>query len=92
MTSHSDISAKRVAKWISESKPVSAEPIWQESRLAIDFGGHTYIITNGQIFQCAHCGTYDPQWNATEVVTYFRDKFGIKPYTIQVTCSITVAE
>lgn len=86
----SDIARKRVAKWISTAKPISENPTWIEQRLAIDFGGHTYVINNGQIFQCGHCGHYDPEWNVTEVLAYFKDNFGIKPYAIEVTCSVAV--
>ena len=88
----SEITRKRIAKWMLETKPVTPQSTWTEKRQAIDFGGKTYIITNGQVFQCGHCGTYDPVWNATEVLTFFRDNFGIKPYDIEVTCSVAVVE
>lgn len=87
-SSLSDITRKRIAKWISSAKPLDSSPTWTERRLAIDIGGHTYIVTNGQVFQCAHCGTFDPEWSATEVLTYFKDNFGIKPYEIEVTCTV----
>lgn len=83
---------KRIARWIMETKPVDINPTWTERRLALDFGGHTYIINNGQIFQCAHCGHYDPEWSVTEVISYFRDNYGIKPYEIEVTCAVSVVE
>lgn len=88
--SPSDATRKRITKWIESAKPVDTNPVWTEKRLAIDFGGHTFIITNGQIFQCAHCGHYDPEWNATEVLTFFSENFGVKPYEIEVTCSVTI--
>ena len=78
----SELTRKRIAKWIDSATPVTAQPTWTEQRLAIDFGGHTYIVNNGQIFQCAHCGHYDPEWNATEVLTWFKDVMGVKPYEI----------
>lgn len=91
-SNESDITRKRIAKWVSETEPVNKNPTWIERRQAIDFGGQTYIITNGQVFQCAHCGTYDPQWTATEILAFFKDKFGIEPYEIEVTCSVAVVE
>jgi len=81
---------KRIAKWVMDAQPVDAKPTWVERRLAIDFGEHTYIVNNGQIFQCAHCGHYDPEWSASEVLTFFKDMFGIKPYEIEVDCSVAV--
>jgi hypothetical protein len=89
--SPTEITRKRVAKWVMETQPVTASTVWTETRLAIDFGGHTYLIQDGQIFQCAHCGHYDPEWKASEVLTFFRDNFGIKPYEIQVNCSVAIA-
>lgn len=89
---NSDITRRRVAKWIEQAKPISEKPVWAEFRQAIDFGGHTYIIQNGQIFQCAHCGHYDPEWSATEVLEFFKEKFGIKPYDIEVSCSVAVVK
>lgn len=88
--SPSDITRRRITKWIIDTKSVDQNPTWTERRLAIDYGGHTYIVSNGQIFQCAHCGHYDPEWNATEVLTFFRDVFGIKPYEIEIACSVAV--
>jgi hypothetical protein len=90
--SMSEISRRRIAKWIESAKPLDEVPVWTETRQAIDFGDHTYIIQNGQIFQCAHCGTFDPEWNATEVLAYFRENFGIKPYTIEVVCSVAAVK
>lgn len=83
-----EITRRRVTKWIETAKPITAQPVWTETRLAIDFGGHTYIVNNGQIFQCAHCGHYDPEWSATEVLTFFAETFGIKPYEIDVVCTV----
>jgi hypothetical protein len=75
---------------MESSEPIKQRPVWTETRLAIDFGEHTYIIANGQIFQCAHCGHFDPEWSATEVLDFFRENFGIKPREIEVTCSVAV--
>lgn len=86
----SEIMRRRVNKWIMEAKPVDEKPTWTERRLAIDFGEHTYIVSNGQIYQCVHCGHFDPAWSVTEVLTYFKDTFGVKPYEIEVTCSVAV--
>lgn len=86
--SREEITRKRVAKWILEAKPIQTQPTWTEKRLAIDIGEHTYIVNNGQVFQCAHCGHYDPEWSATEVLTFFSEQFGVKPYEITVTCSV----
>lgn len=83
----SEATRKRIAKWMMSATPVDTQPVWIEHRQAIDFGGHTFIITNGQVFQCAHCGHYDPEWNATEVLQYFAS-LGIKPYDIAITCSV----
>lgn len=87
--SPTDVTRKRIAKWIESATPLSETTTWVETRLAIDFGGHTYIVNNGQIFQCAHCGHYDPEWSASEVLEYFK-QFGIKPYEIEVSCSVAV--
>lgn len=86
----SDISKVRVARWLMEAKPVT--PTWTERRLAIEFGGHTYLVVNGQVYQCAHCGHYDPEWSAHEVLSYFEENFGIKPHEIEINCSLPVAE
>jgi hypothetical protein len=64
----SEATRRRIAKWSMEAKPVSQQPVWTEMRRAIVFGGHTYIVSNGQVFQCGHCGHYDPEWSATEVM------------------------
>jgi hypothetical protein len=85
----SAISAKRVAKWIENAKPLNDNPTWTERRLAIEFGAHTFILGTGQVFQCGHCGYFDPEWSATEVINFFQDKFGIKPHEIEVTCTAT---
>lgn len=84
----SDATRRRIARWVIEAKPIETKTTWTEQRLAIDFGGHTYIINNGQIYQCAHCGHYDPEWNITEVISYFRETFNIKPYEIEITCTV----
>lgn len=86
--SPAELARKRFAKWVESAKPIQQRPEWTERRLAIDIGGHTYIIGNGQIYQCAHCGHYDPEWSATEVLAYYKDNFGIKPREIEVTCYV----
>lgn len=83
---------KRIARWIESAKPVDIVPSWTETRQAIDYGGHTYIVNNGQVFQCAHCGSFDPEWNASEVLNFFKEVLDIKPYEIEVTCTVTVKE
>jgi len=88
----SDITKARIAKWIEQAKPVSKNPTWTERRQAIEFGGHTYLVSNGQVFQCAHCGHYDPEWSSTEVLRWFEENFGIKPHEIEITCSVAVVE
>lgn len=92
ITMSSEVTKRRVARWLMEAKPLDQNPTWVEKRLAFDFGGHTYIVANGQIFQCAHCGHYDPEWSATEVLEFFKENFGVKPYEIEVTCSVSVAK
>lgn len=87
-----DISKSRVAKWLAQAKPIEQNPVWTERRQAISFGNHTYLITNGQVFQCAHCGHYDPEWSAVNVLTFFEENFGIKPYEIEITCSVAIVE
>lgn len=87
----SDVTKARIAKWSMEAKPISENQTWTERRLAIEFGGHTYIVSNGQIFQCAHCGHYDPEWKVTEVLAFFKEHFDIEPIEIEITCSVRVA-
>ncbi len=85
------VSQNRVAAWIAESEKFRIDGrTWTETRQAIVFNGHTYLIAKGQVFQCAHCGHYDPDWVAHEVLDYFRDTFGIKPVEVEITCSISV--
>jgi hypothetical protein len=88
----SEISRDRVSKWIEQAKPVSQHPTWVERRLAIDIGEHTYIVTNGQVFECTHCGTLDPEWTATEVLDFFKETFNAVPYEIEVTCSVAIVK
>jgi hypothetical protein len=85
----SDVTKARVAKWIEQATPVNKNPTWTERRMAIKFGEHTYLLTNGQVFVCPHCGHYDPEWSATEVIHFFEENFGIKPHEIEITCSAT---
>lgn len=86
----SDVTRARVSKWIVDAKPLEPNTTWTERRQAIVFGGHTYLIGNGQVFQCAHCGHYDPQWTVTEVIQYFKEKFNVEPTEIEVTCSVAI--
>lgn len=88
----SEVSKARVSKWMLEAKPVTPTSTWIERRLAIEFGGHTYLVTNGQVFQCAHCGHYDPEWKATEVLRFFDEMFGVKPTEIEIVCSVAVSD
>ncbi len=87
-----DISApetqRRIANWVNSTKSVNDKPTWIERRMALVFGGHTYIVSNGQIFQCGHCGHYDPEWNVTEVLAFFKRTYGIDPIEIEITCSV----
>lgn len=87
-----EITKARIAKWIMKAQPIDKNPTWTERRLAIEFGGHTYLVGNGQVFQCAHCGHYDPEWSATEVLTFFEETFGVKPQEIEITCSVAVSK
>lgn len=86
----SEVEKARVAKWILNATSISKSPTWTEKRLAIEFGGHTYLVTNDQVFQCAHCGHYDPQWSAVGVLSFFEETFGIKPFEIEITCNIVL--
>jgi len=90
--SPSEVTKRRITKWLTEAKPVNSHPVWVEYRQAIDVGDCTYIISNGQVFQCAHCGQYDPEWSATEVLQFFKEVMGIYPYEIEVTCSVAIIE
>lgn len=90
--SPSDVERQKINRWILNAKSLADQPVWTERRLAIDFGGHTYIVNNGQIFQCAHCGHFDPEWSASKVLSYFYDFFGIKPYEIDVVCTVAVVK
>ncbi len=86
----SEVSHRRLTKWLIEANnnSITKNPTWTETRQVIDFGGHTFLLNKGQVFQCAHCGFYDPEWVITEVLEYFAT-LGIKPYDITVTVSIT---
>jgi len=88
----SEITRKRIAKWMDTTKPVNDQPQWTERRQAIVFGGHTYLVNHGQVFQCGHCGHYDPEWNVTEVLHWFKETLGITPIEIDVVCSVAVVE
>lgn len=84
----SDVAKKRIGKWLMQATAVDQDRTWTERRMAIEFGGHTYLVVEGQIFQCAHCGYYDPEWSAVEVLKFFEENFGIKPHEIEITCSV----
>jgi hypothetical protein len=90
----SEITRRRIAKWMDNASESALEVknTWTERRLAIVFGGHTYLVANGQVFQCGHCGHFDPEWNATEVLQFFKIKMGIDPIEIDIVCSWPVAE
>jgi hypothetical protein len=90
--SPSDLTRTRLTRWIETAKPVQTNPTWVERRLAIDYGDYTYIVGSGQVFQCPGCGKFDPEWTATEVLNYFKDVHGIKPYEIEVTCGVAMVE
>lgn len=82
-----EISQSRVSKWLAQATSIE-NTTWTETRQVIEFGAHVYPLVNGQVFQCGHCGHYDPQWSATEVIKFFQETFGIKPTEIQVTCTV----
>lgn len=88
----SEVTKARVSNWLMQAVPVDNNSTWTERREAIEFGGHVYLVSKGQVFQCAHCGHYDPEWKSTEVLAFFEDNFGIKPQEIEITCSYKVAE
>jgi hypothetical protein len=82
------ITEERIAKWAANAQPITKATLWTEKRLAIAFGGHMYLLANGQVFQCAHCGHYDPEWSAHEVLGFFKEHFGAKLVEIEIECSI----
>lgn len=84
----SDVAQSRFTRWLVQAQPIKKETTWTERRMAIEYGGHTYLVENDQIFQCAHCGHYDPQWRTTEILNFFEENFGIKPREIEITCSV----
>jgi hypothetical protein len=84
----SEHTRRRIAKWMQSAKPINETPTWIERRLAVDIGGHTYLLVNGQVFQCAHCGQYDPQWSVTEVLAFLKETMGVEPYELEVECSV----
>jgi hypothetical protein len=86
----SKVTQQRIAKWIESTKPINDTPTWTEMRQAIVIGEHTYILNNGQVFQCAHCGRYDPEWKVTEVIAFMKATFNIDPIEIEITCSVAV--
>ena len=83
----SDLSRRRIAQWIMQAKPLKKEETWTETRLAVDFNGHTYLLSNDQIFQCSRCGHHDPRWSVVEIIAFFK-LMGIKPREVEVTCKI----
>lgn len=86
----SEVSKARVNRWLLQAKPIDSNTTWTERRQAILFGGHCYLVSNGQVFQCAHCGAYDPEWSSTEVLNYFEEVWGIKPQEVEITCSYEI--
>ena len=84
------VSQERIARWFAQAKPVSEKTTWTEKRLAIVLGEHTYIVQNNQVFQCAHCGHYDPDWSASEILAFVAENFGVKPIEIEITCTVAV--
>lgn len=84
------IAQTRIAKWITQAKPVDKVKTWTETRRVIDIGEHTYLVESDQVFQCTHCGRYDPKWDIAEVLEFLYETYGAKPYDIEITC--TVAE
>lgn len=84
----SEVTKARIAKWISQAKPIDEVETWTEHRMVIEFGGHLYPVVQGQVFQCGRCGHYDPEWSATEVLQFFEETFGIKPYEVEVTVAV----
>ncbi len=85
-----EVTRKRVAKWISSAQPIEKQPTWKERRLAVVFGGHTFVVNNGQVYQCVHCGHFDPEWSATEVLAFFKETFGITPIEIEIECTVII--
>lgn len=83
----SKVEQNRVSKWLMQAQPVDEVSTWTEKRLVIEFGGHVYLVVDDQVFQCAHCGHHDPQWSSSNVLTWFKEMFGVKPYEIEVTVS-----
>jgi hypothetical protein len=88
----SKISQSRVAKWLLAAKPIQPGVTWTEIRQAIVINNHTYLVSSGQVYQCVHCGHYDPDWVAHEVLEYFKINFGVKPIEIEIECSLPATE
>src|SRR4051812_10317216 len=66
----SEVSKKRITEWFAQASPVVPGTTWTEKRRAVTIGEHTFLVEKEQIFQCLHCGTYDPQWSSVEVLTW----------------------
>jgi hypothetical protein len=81
------IAQKRIGEWVLSAHNVTEVSTWTEKRQAIQVGAHTYLVSEGQVFQCAHCGHYDPKWKVQEVLKFFEETMGIKPIEITVTCT-----
>jgi hypothetical protein len=84
----SKVSKNRISEWFLQASPVTSESTWTEKRRAVTVGEHTFLVEKEQIFQCLHCGTYDPQWSSVEVLTWLQENFGVKPFDLEVTCSV----
>ncbi len=84
------VAQSRIAGWFaSNPQPVTEQTTWTEKRLAIEYGGHTYLVQKEQVFQCTHCGHFDPKWDTTEVLRFFQEVLGIKPIEIEIECFIS---
>jgi hypothetical protein len=86
----SKLAKTRVAKWLATEgqHPKLPGVSWTETRQALIYDGHTYLVSSGQVFQCGHCGHWDPDWVAHEVLDFFKETFGVKPVEIEITCTL----
>lgn len=88
----SEVEKARIANWLLNATPIKKTPSWIETRLAIEFGGNTYLLDKEQVYQCARCGHYDPKWSVTEVIKFFKENFDdAKLVEVEVRCSINEA-
>lgn len=82
------VAQARIARWALEAESITDNPTWTERRLVIEFGGSRYLVGKGQVFQCPHCNTFDLEWSGQEVIEFFKEHLGIKPFEIEITCSV----